>query len=68
MACKQLPELKSAFQAKFTSCPMSNKCDCGGDAEAAEIVGRNEFAFKVGVWWFATGSNQVIDRGGDSGG
>lgn len=47
---------------------MSNKCDCGGDAEAAEIVGRNEFAFKVGVWWFATGSNQVIDRGGDSGG
>ena len=47
---------------------MSNKCDCGGDAEAAEIVGRNEFAFKVGVWWFATGSNQVIDRGGDRGG
>lgn len=46
---------------------MSNKCDCGGDAEAAEIVGRNEFAFKVGVWWFATGSNQVRD-GGDSGG
>lgn len=56
LACLQVPELKVAFVAAFGSCDISSS----QHSAAANIVARPEYAFRVAVWWFRTGSNQLL--------
>ena len=56
LACLQVPELKTAFVAAFGSCDISSS----QHSAAANIVARPEYAFRVAVWWFRTGSSQLL--------
>lgn len=56
LACQQVPELKTAFTNEFGGCDISSS----EHAAAANIVARPEYAFRVAVWWFATGSAQLL--------
>jgi len=61
-ACREVPDIKAAFVAEFTSCTYTDKCLCGTDAQAANVIAVKEVAYKIAAWWYARGSAELMGR------
>ena len=67
-ACMVLPELQLSLallpgcRTSYRTTASANACACGTDAAAAAIVAEPRFAFLVGAWWFAEGSEVALQH------
>lgn len=60
IACAGIPSLRQAFANTFSSCASSDKCSCGTDVAAGQVVSQNAYSFLTGAWWFVQGSKEIM--------